>query len=52
MIKQGKCVFIVVTINIAFMMITNSVFSVLSPYLWLGEVFEKNSLTIKLYSGA
>ena len=52
MIKQGRSVFKAVTINIVFMMITNSVFSVLSPYLWLGEVFSKNDLLIKFYSAS
>ena len=34
------------------MMVTNSVFSVLSPYLWLGDVFSKNDLLIKFYSAS
>ena len=44
--------FIIITINIVFMMITNSVFSALSPYLWLGDVFSKNELMIQFYSAA
>ena len=42
MIRQGRKVLIIVSINILIMMVTNSVFSALSPYLWLGEVFTKS----------
>lgn len=36
-------------VNIVVMMITDSVFSVLSPYLWLGDVFTKNQFVVNLY---
>jgi len=52
MVKQGRCIFIIVSINIAFMMITNSVFSALSSYLWLGDVWSKNATLVKLYSAS
>ena len=31
------------------MMITDSVFSAVSPYFWLGDVFSKNSIMMDLY---
>ena len=34
----------IVSINITIMMITNSVFGLLTPYLWLGEVFSKDGI--------
>lgn len=52
MVKQGRCVFILVSINIVFMMITDSVFSALSPYLWLGDVWSTSDTLIQLYSAS
>ena len=39
----------IVAINIIVMMITDSVFSAMSPYLWLGDVFTKNKFMVDLY---
>ena len=41
---------IIASINISIMMVTNSVFSALSPYLWLGEVFTKSMPLVHFYS--
>ena len=50
MINQGRLVFKIMIINLIVMMVTNSVFCALSPYLWLGDVFATKGVTIKLYS--
>ena len=42
--------FIIVTINIVVLMVTNSFFSALSPYLWLGDVYEKSVVLAKFYA--
>lgn len=39
----------IVAVNIVVMMITDTVFSALSPYLWLGDVFTKNQFVVNLY---
>lgn len=48
-IKQGRTVFKVVTINICVMAFTNSVFSAISPYLWLGDVYSRNNFFISCF---
>ena len=50
LIRQGRKVLIIASINISIMMVTNSVFSALSPYLWLGEVFTKSMPLVHFYS--
>ena len=50
LIIQGRKVLIIASINISIMMVTNSVFSALSPYLWLGEVFTKSMPLVHFYS--
>ena len=42
--------FKIVTINIIVLMVTNSFFSAISPFLWLGEVQKKSLMFIKLYA--
>lgn len=49
LIKQGRVILLIAGINISIMMITNSFFSVISPYLWFGEVFSKSDLLVHLY---
>ena len=48
LVLYGRSLFIIVTCNILVMMITNSVFSALTPYLWYGEVFSKDGI-LQLY---
>jgi len=42
-------VFKIVTINIIVMMVTNSCFSAISPYLWLGDVYARNQSLVNFY---
>ncbi len=42
----------IVTGAIIVIMVTNSVFSAISPYLWLGEVYAKNRLIVVFYTGS
>jgi len=51
-IQQGRLVFKVVTATFIVIMVTNSVFSALSPYLWLGEVYSKNKYIVIFYTGS
>lgn len=48
-IKRGRTVFKIVTINISIMAVTNSVFSAISPYLWLGDVYSKSNFFIQCF---
>ena len=41
-IKQGRTVFLVVTITIFILMLTDSVYSATSPFLWLSDVYAEN----------
>ena len=50
LIRHGRKVFNIVCINIVIMMLTDSFFSALSPYLWLGDVFVMSSLLVKFYA--
>ena len=49
MIKKGKIIFKIIMINIICMMVFDSVFSALSPYLWLGDVFVTNHSFVVIY---
>jgi hypothetical protein len=51
-VQQGRSMFVIVTVNIAVMMLTNSIFSALSPYLWLGEVFSTSNFLVEMYAAA
>jgi len=42
--------FIIVTINIVVLMVTDSFFSALSPYLWLGDVYAKSEMLLNFYA--
>ena len=44
--------FNIVCVNIAIMMVTDSVFSAIGPYFWMGDVFINNNLIGKLYAAA
>lgn len=47
LIKKSRQLFIIVSINIGILMFTNSMFSLLSPFLWIGDVFfSQNTITI------
>ena len=48
-IRKGKTIFKIIMVNIICMMIFDSVFSALSPYLWLGDVFVKNDTFVQVY---
>ena len=48
-INKGKTIFKIIMVNIICMMIFDSVFSALSPYLWLGDVFVKNDTFVIVY---
>ena len=52
MIVRGRKVFNLVSANIVVMMICNSVFSAMSPYLWLGDVFSKSSMLVTFFTVA
>ena len=39
LIMKSRKIFVVVSINIGILMFTNSMFSLLSPFLWIGDVF-------------
>ena len=51
-IKQGRTVFLVVTITIVLLMISNSLYSATSPYLWLRDVYADNTDIENLFSAA
>ena len=46
MLSQGRLIIKLGTANIIVMMITDSIYSVISPYLWLGYVFEANMFIV------
>lgn len=48
-ITRGRTVFKIVTINITIMAVTNSVFSAISPYLWLGDVYSRSNFFIECF---
>ena len=52
LVKHGRVVFNIVCINITIMMVTDSVFSAIGPYFWMGDVFINNNLIGKLYAAA
>mmetsp|Transcript_11890 Transcript_11890/g.15141 ORF Transcript_11890/g.15141 Transcript_11890/m.15141 type:complete len:148 (+) Transcript_11890:567-1010(+) len=41
-IKQGRQVFLTVTITIFILMLTDSIYSSTSPFLWLSDVYAEN----------
>jgi len=49
-IKQGRKIFELVLINIVVLMITDSVFSAVSPFLWLGDVYSESKGLVQTYS--
>lgn len=51
-IKQGREVFIVVIIALVFLMLTDSIYSVITPFLWLGEVYSAKGVIIHLFNTA
>ena len=51
-IKQGRTVFLVVTITIFLLMLTDSVYSATSPFLWLSDVYAENPAIEKTFSTA
>ena len=52
LVRHGRIVFNIVVINIAIMMATDSIFSAISPYLWLGDVFVQSDLLVKFYAAS
>ena len=52
LVRHGRIVFNIVVINIAIMMATDSIFSAISPYLWLGDVFAESGTLVKLYAAS
>ena len=42
LIKKSRSIFVVVSINIGILMFTNSMFSLISPFLWISDVFFSN----------
>lgn len=51
-IKQGRQVFLIVTITIIFLMLTDSLYSATSPFLWLSDVYSEDSVIDNLFSTA
>ena len=39
LIKKSKKIFLYVSVNIIVLMLTNSLFGLLSPFLWISDVF-------------
>ena len=52
LVKHGRVVFNIVCINITIMMVTDSVFSAIGPYFWMGDVFVVDDTLGKLYGAA
>ena len=52
LVKHGRVVFNIVAINIAIMMATESIFSAISPYIWIGEVFVQSSVYVSFYAAS
>jgi hypothetical protein len=43
LIKNSKNIFCLFTVNISIMMLTDSLFSLLTPYFWISDVFDYDS---------
>lgn len=50
LVKNGRILFNIVCINIFIMMVTDSFFSVISPYLWLSDVFVLSHTLVVVYT--
>ena len=51
-VKQGRKVFLIVTITIVLLMLTDSLYSVTVPILWLSDVYAEDTVIVHLFSSA